>query len=231
MTTRRFTFRWLVAVVMLLLFTLAFPFLLPPLVRATGCGNVGGACGAVALVLGIYLRLPVVIGVGVYLAVLTWKRSRLVGSHPWAFVFVLLMYVAAFPFLFAFGNFWGASFALGVTRIGGPLPILAMLLTTLIALSCLPDSLMAWRGSPRLSTLITGGLALLLTSDQWLRGLTLVPFVGGLLRPVLFPVRMAVVLLLRSAGGGALLIVTLALVASLAWWVIAARRISMRAPE
>lgn len=224
MTTRRFTFRWLTTAALLVLFILAFPFILPPLVRATGCAGVGGACGAMALLLGIYLRLPVVLGVGVFIAVLTWKRSRSVGAHPWVFIFVLLMYLAALPFLLSFGNFWGASFALGLIRIGGPLPIV-MLLATLISLSYLPDSTKAWRGSLRLSTLVTGGFAILLTADQWIRGMILIPFIGTFFRSVLFPVGAVAALLFRSGGIAGLVIITFAFVASLAWWVIAARRV------
>ncbi|WP_152522637.1 hypothetical protein [Sphingobium ummariense] len=145
------------------------------------------------------------------------------------FIFVVLMYFAALPFLFAFGNFWGASFALGVIIIAGPLAVLTMLLATLIALSCLPDGIRAWHGTPRLATLIAGGIALLFTFDQWLRGLTLVPFIGRLLRSVFLPVRRAAVVLIHSVGVSGLLVVTLALVFSLTFWVIAARNISVSA--
>lgn len=228
MKAHKFTVRWLAAVIMLLLFVLAFPFVLPPLVRATGCEKVGGACGAIAVALGIYLRLPVAIGVGAYLAFLTWKRSKLVGAHPWVFVFVVLMYFAALPFLFAFGNFWGASFALGVISVAGPFAVLAMLLATLIALSCLPDGAKAWHGAPRLATLLAGAIALLFTFDQWLTGLTLVPIIGGLLRSVLLPILRIMGPLLHSVGVSGSFVVTLAMIVSLAFWVIAARKLGVR---
>ena len=216
MTAPKYTFRWCLAVGALHLFIFTFPYMLPPLVRATGCQGIGGACGAVALVFGIYLRLPVVIGVGIYLAFLVWKRSRQVGFHPWAFIFLVIIYLAALPFLFSFGNFWAASFALGIGYAGGPLPVLAMLLTILCALSCLPDGSGAWPNAAHQSSLVTGGLAL---------------FVGSLLRPVLFPIKMTSAMILRSVGNIGLLAVALAFIVSIAWWVISARRIDVASQD
>lgn len=223
MTARKFTLRWSLIIVLLILFIIAFPYILPPLVRASGCEGIGGACGAAAMVFGIYLRMPVVIGVGVYLAILTWKRSRIVGAYPWAFMFVLLMYLASLPFLFAFTNFWATSFALGIVAIGGPLQALAMLLVTLGALSCLPESEGAGPGTPRICTLAFGGLALLFTSHHWLQGLALLPFIGRVLRSVLYQIDFAAMSLLQTVGSTGLLLVTLAYIASLAWWVIPSR--------
>jgi hypothetical protein len=231
MTAPKYTFRWCLAVGALHLFIFTFPYMLPPLVRATGCQGIGGACGAVALVFGIYLRLPVVIGVGIYLAFLVWKRSRQVGFHPWAFIFLVIIYLAALPFLFSFGNFWAASFALGIGYAGGPLPVLAMLLTILCALSCLPDGSGAWPNAAHQSSLVTGGLALFVTTDQWLQGLLIVPLVGSLLRPVLFPIKMTSAMILRSVGNIGLLAVALAFIVSIAWWVISARRIDVASQD
>ena len=224
--TRKFTIHWLIALAALSIFSVLFPYFLPPLVRATGCAKVGGACSAVALVFAIYIRLSIIIGVGVCLAILTWKQSRIVGAQPWGFLFVVLTYIAAFPFLFAFGNFWAANFALGIGYVNGPLPVLTMLLATLIGLSCLPEGGKAQHSRARLATLTTGGIALLLTSNQWLTSLTLVPVVGSILRPVTNPIRMIAGSIFRLLGAYGLLIVMAIFIASLVWWVIAARRAS-----
>ncbi|WP_336970420.1 hypothetical protein [Sphingobium aromaticiconvertens] len=224
--TRRFTIRWLIALAGLSIFSVLFPYLLPPLVRATGCAHVGGACGAVALVLAIYLRLPVIIGVGIYLVILTSKQSRIVGAQPWASLFILLTYIAAFPFLFAFGNFGAANFALGIVYINGPLAVLTMLLATLIGLSCLPEESKTRHSGARLATLTTGGIALLLTSNLWLTSLTLIPVVGSILRLITGPIHMMAGSILRLGGAYGLLIVMALFIASLAWWVITARRTS-----
>ena len=50
MTAKEFTKRWLLALSALVLFAIAFAFMVGPLIRATGCQRFGGACGAVALI-------------------------------------------------------------------------------------------------------------------------------------------------------------------------------------
>lgn len=179
MTGRSFTKRWMIALLGLVLFGLAFPFILGPLVYATGCGRIGGACGAMALVFGVFLRLPIVIGIGIYLAILAWKRSSAVGLFPWGFAFVLLTYLAASTLLFGFGNFWAARFALGA-RGNSVLPFL-FLLAGLIGLSILRgDCVRGSKKSAKYSTFIIGGLALIALLPNVMDGLTIVPFIGGL---------------------------------------------------
>ncbi|MFA6117652.1 MAG: hypothetical protein WC729_26920 [Sphingomonas sp.] len=205
-----------------MLFIAAFPFLLRLLVVGSGCAGVGGACGALAVVLGIYLRYPVVIGVGLYLAILTWRRLRTVGVHPSAFLFVLLIFTAASPFLFALGNFWGASFALGIVSLHSPLPTLVLLLASLIALSRLPeDDAGHYRGPARGTALAIGGLVLLLTSPQWLMGFMMIPFVGRLFLPAAFLISGRI---LGGWGPYAVLISAAAFVVALELWIIEARR-------
>ncbi len=60
MSARRFTRSWITTVLVTAALILAFPFLLYLAVNATDCRGVGGACGAMAAVFGIYLRLPIV---------------------------------------------------------------------------------------------------------------------------------------------------------------------------
>ena len=223
MTARSFMKQWLAALLGVTLFGMAFPFLLPTLIYATDCRNVGGACGAVALVFGIVLRLPVVIGVGIYLAVLTWKRSRVLSLLPWGFAFVLLTYIAASPIVFGFGNFWASRFALGVSGEYG-LPAFGFLIAALSGLSLLPD---AERDQPdrraRIATFSIGGVSLLFLLPAILDGLRLLPWPGNI---ALLRLRFAVQRpLLHLTGPHFPLIVLMAFAGSLAWWVsIAARR-------
>jgi hypothetical protein len=217
LTARSFTKRWLAGLLGLTLLALAFPFLLPPLVYATNCKGVGGACGAIAVVFGIYLRLPIVIGIGIYLAVVGWKRSRTLGLLPWGFVFILLNYIAASPLLFGFGNFWGARFALGVPG-GDSLPAFGFLLAGLIGLSFLSyGEASRTEKRARTATLAAGGVALLIMLPTTLGGLTLLPWIAGVsLRSLRYALLRP---LLHLVGPHFSFLVLAAFVVSLTWWV------------
>lgn len=220
MAADAFTKRWIIALSCLVALGFAFPFIIGPITYATGCQSVGGgACGAVALMLGVFLRLPAVFGVGLYLSRLAWERSATAQIRPWGFPFVVMSYLASISVLFGFGNFWAANFTLGVRTPGGLLA-LGFLIAALTGLSLLPNPVVvAPQAKPRSTTFAVGGLSMLLLLPGALGGLTVVPFLNRLV----FPVRLALVELtapfLRYVDPYLTFPMLLAFVASLAWWI------------
>jgi hypothetical protein len=222
MPANTFTKRWVITFAALALLIAMFPIILPWLVRSTGCARVGGACGAVAMVLGIYIRLPIVLGVGIYLTWLAARRASAVGLQFWAPLFVFLMFVGSSPLLFALGNFWASAFALGII-VAPSLAILGFLLAALVGLSLLPDDTAQLPGRERTATLITGGLSLFLTGPQWLQpfamlvGFRPIYSVIGVIYAPLAPLH-------RLTGGHLTLILLAAFVTAFALWIASARR-------
>lgn len=112
-SARTFRRRMLYSFALLLVGTIGFPFLLYFLVKMSSCQGVGGACGALAAVVGIYLKSLLLFVCGGLFVLTAIKRMRGMWAWPW-FGFVLAIAWANFPLLFAFGNFWGANFSVGL---------------------------------------------------------------------------------------------------------------------
>lgn len=219
MAADAFTKRWLIVLSTLVLVGFAFPFIVGPLARLTGCQRTGGACGAVALVLGMLLRLPLVIGAGIYIASLAWKRSTTLGLKLWGFIFVVISYLAASALLFGFGNFWATNFSLGI-RMSGTLPALGFLIAGLVGLSLLPDTVNnAVKSAARLSTLAIGGISVFLLLPGALDGLTLIPVLNRIVFPISSTVMRLTPALMYHVGLPLRLLALLAFVISLTWWI------------
>ncbi|MET0309270.1 MAG: hypothetical protein ABW023_11235 [Sphingomonas sp.] len=185
MTSTRFTRRWLGALGALLIFKLAFPLITPTLVLSTGCRGIGGACGAMALVLGLFIPMPVIIGAGAVLVHAAARRGYAIGMPASAPVFVLLMYLGAAPMLLVGGSFWAVGIAVGVLSVP-PLWTLAFLLAALVGLSCYPGPASTQQANQARTVL--GILALvisILTAPFWLQGLAILPVVGRFMFPIL----------------------------------------------
>jgi len=122
---------WLVAT---LLYLAAIVFLFPYFLRwvvltvvGGSCSGAGGACGALATVIGVYVK-PVLVLIGIVLYTLSaFKRLRGEFSRFWAVFAVAVIYASA-PLLYALGNFWGANFSVGILALSAPLPLVALLL-------------------------------------------------------------------------------------------------------
>lgn len=103
----------------LIVLTLGFPFFLQAVVAATGCAaGGGGACGAVAVIVGMYVKPPlvyiIVIGIGV--AMIRRMLSLNLGFGWWVATFFWLL--TSSGLFISLGNFWGANFAMGLIGIG-----------------------------------------------------------------------------------------------------------------
>lgn len=170
---------------------LFFPVLLGALVPILAGGRCGGgACGALAVVLGIFLK-PMLILIGAALAALaTFRRVRGTLSGWWAVFAGMAMWGSA-AFLFGAGNFWGANFAVGMLRLIMPWSLLSLVVLT-VFLSLDIEGRPAFSG--RIAA-ITGpfGLpigALYIVTAIWLSiiaaiGLPMLLAIDGIGRPVL----------------------------------------------
>ncbi|MAS06637.1 MAG: hypothetical protein CL534_18395 [Ahrensia sp.] len=104
-----------------------FPYFLQYAVEslAGDCAG-GGECGALATVLGIYVKFPLVL-IGIALIALSaFKRIRAQFSRLWILLAVAIGFVSA-PQIYALGNFWGANFSVGILGLSAPFPLLALL--------------------------------------------------------------------------------------------------------
>lgn len=109
-----------------------FPHLLRWLVLAMAKGHCsGGVCGALAAVLGVYLKLAVILIAALLVGVATWRRVR--GRLSlWWIGFAMATLWGAGGFLFAAGNFWGANFAVGLLKPALPWSLIALLTLTAV---------------------------------------------------------------------------------------------------
>lgn len=83
-----------------------------PVIAGKGCVN-GGVCGAMAMVLGTWLKPFLLLGATCAGILAFYRRGLAVGSRFWA-LFPLAVLVPSMPSLFMLGNFWGANFATGL---------------------------------------------------------------------------------------------------------------------
>lgn len=102
--------------------TLGFPFIIYGIVLATGAHRAGGgAGGAVAVVVGVFLKPIIVIAFLISLISPSWKRARTLGLFPLWGVMIPLLLAIDRAYLFAVGNFWGASFSVGILAVQTPM--------------------------------------------------------------------------------------------------------------
>lgn len=96
--------------------------------EATGCSSVGGACGAVLTMFGLYGRGALILLVTLLFLAIIVLRSRTLGLS----LFVTLNGLAVFPHLAqltnTLNNFWGVGFASGATGLGGILSLMPLAL-------------------------------------------------------------------------------------------------------
>lgn len=136
MFTRSSTVGYLVSMFFAFLFlasiVLFFPFLLRTAVLTKVGGHCGGGvCGAVAAVLGVYLKLLLILVGAAIVLYVTVKRVRGTLSCWWGGFAVATVWGAA-AFLFAAGNFWGANFSVGLLFATLPWSLLALVVLTVV---------------------------------------------------------------------------------------------------
>lgn len=96
--------------------TILFPFLVYGLIQATGAQKVSGASGALAVVLGVYLKPLIFVLFAASLARISVRRATASGL-PWvAGALIVVLVLCDWQFGVVFGAHWGVAFSLGVLR-------------------------------------------------------------------------------------------------------------------
>lgn len=172
-------------------FVLAFPLILKALVGLSNCRGIGGACGALAAVIGALLKPAVVLLVGLWLVWMIHRRLRGLGMGAGWSVAALLWLFGSMQFLVGFGNFWGANFSLGI--IAFPSMVLTALLLLFIAFLCFvepsavhsdrPGNFAAW-----IIAMVASAHATILLASSVFFGLLATPFAGKFLGALVLPV-------------------------------------------
>ncbi|QFY62148.1 hypothetical protein FZ934_18155 [Rhizobium grahamii] len=118
--------------------TLGFPFFVYGVIEITGARGTGGAAGALALVIGLYLKPLIYLQFALSLLRISIRRARALGISPLIGISVTLLVLADFAFGISFGSFWAVGFSLGILAM--PLPVsLLMAAITVVTLSLLKD--------------------------------------------------------------------------------------------
>jgi hypothetical protein len=110
----RYRMRLMTFAAILAVFTIGFPYILYGLVSLTSCRNVGGACGAVAVGIGVIGKpAGILVAIGGFFFII-WKRMPALGmSRLWNIATAIVL-LGSIGTLVVFGNFWGANFVLGL---------------------------------------------------------------------------------------------------------------------
>jgi hypothetical protein len=104
-----------------LVLTLGFPFIIYGIVLACGAHHVRGASGAMAVVVGVFLKPVIIVAFLIAMISPSWKRARSLGIFPLWGLMIPLLFAMDYTYLFAAGNFWGASFSMGILTVQTPM--------------------------------------------------------------------------------------------------------------
>ncbi|MEX3011534.1 hypothetical protein [Hoeflea sp. TYP-13] len=160
-------------------FLFFFPLMLTALLKVSACQGVGGACGALASVIGVYGKTPVILVIGFFIIRALHRRIRwLEISAGWT-VLACLWLISAIPFLLAVRNYWGANFSLGLINVS--MPGLLPFLLTLVVFLCfadypVTDGLDVRRRTAWLAATIAAIHATMLLSAKIVSGFLVIPF-------------------------------------------------------
>lgn len=110
--------------------TLVFPLFVYVAIAISGARSVEGASGALALVLGIYLKPIIYLWFACSTLRISLKRAQTIGVSPMIGFCIPLLMLADLSFGVRFGSSWAVSFSLGIFSKSVP----ASLLTATIAI-------------------------------------------------------------------------------------------------
>ncbi|OJF90574.1 hypothetical protein AX760_08165 [Pararhizobium antarcticum] len=119
--------------------TLAFPFFVYGLVKLSGAQSVGGASGALTLVLGLYLKPLIYLAFTYSTGRISLGRARTIGISPMIGLSVPILVLADLPFGTTFGSFWAVGFSLGILSTPFPASLIAAVILA-TTLSLLPEN-------------------------------------------------------------------------------------------
>jgi hypothetical protein len=158
--------------------TIGFPFFVYGVIQATDAQKVSGAAGALAVVLGIYLKPLIFFIFAASLAGISVRRAMASGL-PWmAGALIVVLVVCDWQFGVAFGAHWGVAFSLGILSASATSLLVALIASvTLIFLRDKPQTMPEhWPLARRLwmsllTALVILGLSGLAPLLLWLPGM------------------------------------------------------------
>ncbi|TWF53038.1 hypothetical protein [Neorhizobium alkalisoli] len=140
--------------------TIGFPLFVYGMITLLGASKVGGASGALALVLGLYLKPVIYLALTFSMLRISLRRARTLNLPALIGICVPLFFFADLGFGMTFGSFWAVGFSLGILHMPVPASLIAGVVTTL-TLGFLHEFEETW--SPKLATLYTVWKVLLFT--------------------------------------------------------------------
>ncbi|MDA4845729.1 hypothetical protein [Hoeflea poritis] len=174
----------LIWVALLIIFLYTFPLILIAIVSVSSCQTTGGACGALAAVIGMIAKPPVIFLIGILILRAVHLRVRWLEISPGWSVAAILWFVGSAPFLIGMRNFWGANFGLGLLYVQPP-GLLAFLLIFIIFLCVVEFPVLSgWDGMRRAAWLVAKIAAVhatVLLSTTIVAGITVIPFLAGII--------------------------------------------------
>src|SRR5258707_12347069 len=93
--------------------TVAYPFLLASVLRSSNCAGVGGACGALALVISMVVKPIIFIAFVVSMIAISVRRARDVGLPGFAALVIPALMLSDWQFGPTFGAPCSVGFVLG----------------------------------------------------------------------------------------------------------------------
>lgn len=109
--------------------TLGFPFFVYGVIQMSGAQGTGGASGALALVLGLYLKPVIYLVLAYSMLRISLGRARSIGISPLIGLCVPLLVLADLAFGITFGSFWAVGFSLGILSMPVPASLPAAVIT------------------------------------------------------------------------------------------------------
>ncbi|QCK84772.1 hypothetical protein E8L99_02735 [Phreatobacter aquaticus] len=118
--------------------TAGFPFLVMFLIQISGARNVSGASGALAVVLGIYLKPLIYLLFALSMMRIAARRAASVGRTSFIGLGITVVMLGDIGFATVFGSHWGVAFSLGVLSLQAPWLLLAAIIAV-VTLGILRD--------------------------------------------------------------------------------------------
>jgi hypothetical protein len=111
--------------------TIGFPFFVYGVIQMSGARGIGGASGALALVLGLYLKPAIYLALAYSMLQISLRRARTIGISPLIGLCVPLLVLADLSFGITLGSFWAVGFSLGILSVAAPVSLIAAVITAL----------------------------------------------------------------------------------------------------
>ncbi len=111
--------------------TIGFPYFVYFVIQVAGARNTSGASGALALVLGMYLKPLIYLIFCLSFLRLTARRAATLGMSAWYGLTFVIVLLGDIGFATVFGSHWSVAFTMGVLRLPMPWLLLAGLCAVL----------------------------------------------------------------------------------------------------